>query len=176
VTDLPESWKERARAAEGRWLEQRKALQAEIDAATADDPFLTTEEAAKIHGVRSHAIREAIKRGTLVAVSLHPAGAPPQRRVYRIRRSELERWRTATPIRHTFTDNRLAVERYRADGYMTITDAAKAIGVSRSRINMFCAQGRLPRQMFDNLWFIRRVDVENFRTERMLKDLAELEG
>jgi hypothetical protein len=180
VVERNVAWKERAKEAEERWIAEQAKILADMEremAAVSEDPYLTPTEAATIRKVHPNAIYSAIKRGTLVAIPLHPPGTPPQRRNYRIRRSVLDLWMEHAPHRPKLADCRYAVERHRADGYLTIGEAAKALGVCRSRVNALCkrANNPLPRVQLDDVWFISRRDVEDLRNQRMLRGLRSLE-
>ncbi|MCA1670459.1 MAG: helix-turn-helix domain-containing protein [Thermomicrobia bacterium] len=167
------------RTAERRWMEQKAALEAAYEQQrqnAALDPLMSVKEAAAYRGVQPAAIYDAIHRGTLDNIPLHPPEMHPARRAYRIRKSALDAFKAGLPKHPLKVDFREIAQRERANGFLTVDDVAKLLNVSRVRVNAICQRKNNPlhRQQIDGVWFIKRADAYALRDERALKGLQNL--
>lgn len=183
MKDVRAEMLEKMRQANEAWVAQQAAIEAEyadVLAGENADPLLTVSEAASYRGVASQTILNAIKRGTLAALHLHTADTAPRRREYRIRKSELDRYERSLPfpiLKGEMGEN--ARQTIHEEGYVTMGEAAKMIGVSRSRVEQLSLRrrdgsARLYREMIAGRWAIRRSEVQSFVDDRALKSLRSL--
>jgi hypothetical protein len=163
---------EAIRRAEERWLADQEA----IKEASLTDPLWTVAEAAAYRGVTENAIRHAIRSGRLVAIPFHPPETPPSHRNWRVRRSEVDRFAAMTQKRGVSAGYRQTVERAHNEGFVTITEAAKMLSLSRTRIEHMCRQRhkRLHRLSFEDIWVIRRSEVQALADDRAFNTLLGL--
>jgi len=48
-------------------------------------------------------------------------------------------------------------------GWLSVAQAASALGVSPGRVRQLAASGQLPARRFGRAWVIRRADLERYR-------------
>src|SRR5579859_2500565 len=129
--------------------------------------WVSKSEAARLRGVSRQAIWELVRRGRLVPAAYG-------RRMY-LRRSDVLNLKRRKPGRHNRVTaaeiiNTLKSRQLDATKWLSMTEAAHALGVTHQVVSALVRRGRLRALSSDGKTLVLRSTIEKFKVERPAPD------